>query len=308
LLTSLKTGTIMDDYLQENYQGSGLEKKLKIAVWVLGAVLAVLLVFFLIARHENQANMQIISEEREELQQELTELSAHYDGLKTNNDSLNARLAVEQVKISELMEQMKKFRANSYAEINRYKKEVGTLKSIMRNYVVQIDSLNQINQQLRAENSEVKKQMIWLRERNKNLEEKTSKMEETLERAAALSVEGLALYPINKRERETPVRKCAQLKAEFALERNVTAKRGARMLYLRVTRPDGEVLPCEPVTTFKFQNVELECSARREVVYEGERLEVSIYWPNDGSLERGVYTADLFCDGVQIGSGEFALK
>lgn len=298
----------MDEYLHEENQGDSLVKKLKIGVIVLGAALVVLLAFFVHAHRENRANMQIISDEKELLQQELVDLSSNYDGLKTDNDSLNARLTIEQEKIAGLMEKMKTFRANSYAEINRYKQEVGTLKTIMRGYVVQIDSLNRANQQLRAENSEVKKQITWVRERNKNLEEKTTRMEQTLELAATLAIEQFRLYPINKREKETQIRKCAQLKAEFTITKNVTAKRGARMIYLRVTRPDGNAIVGEEGATFKYQNVAMDYSARREIVYEGERLEVSIYWPNDGSLDKGKYTADLFSDNQLIGTGEFILK
>jgi hypothetical protein len=298
----------MEEYLNEKSQGNNLEKKLKIIVIMLTTVLVVLLVFFLVARRENRENMQVISEEKEQLQAELFKLTLDYDGLQGDNDTLNARLALEQEKIAGLMEKMKTFRANSYAELNRYKKEVGTLKAIMRGYVVQIDSLNQLNRKLAAENSEVKKQIGWVRERNKSLEEKTTRMEETLERASTLSIEQFRLYSINKRERETPVRKCAQLKADFTITRNVTARRGARVIYLRVTRPDGSVVPGGEQALFKYQNVELAYSARREIVYEGERLEVSIYWPNDGSLVRGKYIADLFSDNQQIGTGEFILE
>ncbi|MDR1415723.1 MAG: hypothetical protein LBI96_07930 [Odoribacteraceae bacterium] len=298
----------MDDFSSEKKGVDGLTRALKACVVVLSAALVAVLVLFFVARRENRANTRVMEGERELLRQELVDLSGNYDGLRSSNDSLNARLALEREKIAGLMERMTKFRANSFAEIDRYKREVGTLKSVMRSYVVQIDSLNRSNVLLRAENSEVKRQMGWVRERNKSLEEKTSRMEETLELASALAAEHLELVPVNTRERETRVGKCAQLRAGFVLGRNVTARRGQRVIFLRVTRPDGGLVADAGGGTFRFQDVELGFSARREVVYEGEALEVSIYWPNDGSLERGLYRADLFCDGTRIGSGEFLLK
>ena len=78
--------------------------------------------------------MIAITAEKEELQQELTDLSHHYDNLKTDNDTLNAKLVHEQEKIATLMDKMKKFRNDSYAEINRYKREIGTLKTVLRSY------------------------------------------------------------------------------------------------------------------------------------------------------------------------------
>lgn len=284
------------------------DKTLLIIIGVLSAVLLVLFIFFLIEKRENRANMAVITAEKEELQQELTDLSHHYDNLKTDNDTLNAKLVHEQEKIASLMEKMKTFRNNSYAEINRYKKEIGTLKSVLRSYVVQIDSLNQLNLKLAAENKEVKQQMNWVRERNKTLEQKTEQMAETLEKASTLSVENFTVYCINKRDKETTLRKCFQLKADFTLARNITAKRGSRMLYLRITRPDGQVLAASSKSFFKYQNATLTYSARREIEYEGEKLEISIYWPNDGSLEKGEYVADLFSENQQIGTTKFILK
>ena len=174
--------------------------------------------------------------------------------------------------------------------------------------MLHIDSLNQLNQKLLAENKEVKKQMDWVRERNKTLEKKTEKMEETLEKANTLAVENFHIYPINKRDKETTLKKCFQLKADFTISRNITAKRGPRMIYLRITRPDGEVLAASSKSFFKFQNASLTYSARREITYEGEKLDVAIYWPNDGSLTKGEYVADLFSDNQQIGSLKFILK
>lgn len=284
------------------------ERTLGIVAVVLGVVLVVLAVFYLIEHRENKENMKAIMAEKEVLQQELADLSHDYDNLMTDNDTLNVKLAREQEKIAVLMEKMEKFRDNSYAEISRYKKEVGTLKTVLRSYVVQIDSLNQINQQLRAENTEVKKQMNWVRERNKSLEEKTVQMAETLEKASTLTAEGIRVYPVNKKEKETSLKKCYQLKTEFTLGRNITAKRGPRMIYLRMTRPDGQVIAASSKSFFKYQNTSLTYSARREIEYEGEALEVAIYWPNDGSLVKGTYVADLFCDNQQIGTAEFTLK
>lgn len=284
------------------------DKTLLIIIGVLSAILIVLFIFFLIEKKENRANMMAITEEKEELQVELTDLSHHYDNLKTDNDTLNAKLVHEQEKIANLMEKMKEFRNNSYAEINRYKREIGTLKSVLRSYVVQIDSLNQLNLKLSAENKEVKQQMNWVRERNKTLEEKTEQMAETLEKASTLTVENFTVYCINKRDKETSLKKCFQLKADFTLARNITAKRGPRMIYLRITRPDGQVLAASSKSYFKYQNATLTYSARREIEYEGEKLEIAIYWPNDGSLERGEYVADLFSENQQIGTTKFILK
>lgn len=275
---------------------------------VLSLVLIALFIFFLIERSENREHVAAIQQEKAELEQELTDLSHNYDELKTNNDTLNNKLLQEQEKIATLLEKMKTFRDNSYAEINRYKKEIGTLKTVLRSYVVQIDSLNQLNMKLAQENTEVRKQMTWVRERNQKLENQQKDMKEVIARASALKTENFNVSPVNKNDKETNWKKCFNLKAEFVITKNVTAKRGERVIYMRLKRPDDKVIAFSEKSFFKYQNVSLTYSAKREITYEGDRLEVAIYWPNDGSLVKGKYTAELFCDNELIGTTEFLLK
>lgn len=284
------------------------DKMLMIIIGCLSAVLIVLFIFFLVERSENKQHIAAIHEEKELLEQELTDLSHNYDDLKTNNDTLNQKLLQEQEKIALLMDKMKQFRDNSYAEINRYKKEIGTLKTVLRSYIVQIDSLNQLNLKLTQENTEVRQQINWVRQRNEKLETQQKDMKEVIARASALRTENFIVYPVNKKDRETNWKKCFNLKAEFVITKNITAKRGDRIIYLRLKRPDDKVIAFSENSFFKYQNVSLTYSAKREINYEGDRLEIAIYWPNDGSLIKGKYIAELFSDNELIGTTEFTLN
>ena len=192
--------------MEENkFIQSKKDKRLMVIIGCLSGVLLLLLVFFLVEWSQNRKHIAAIHEEKELLEQELTDLSTNYDNLKTSNDTLNEKLLVEQEKIATLLEEMKKFRDNSYAEINKYKREIGTLKTVLRSYVVQIDSLNRLNQQLAQENTEVKQQMNWVRERNTKLENEQKNMKKVIAIAGALTVENFVVVPINKLEKMFPV-------------------------------------------------------------------------------------------------------
>lgn len=277
-------------------------------IYGLSAILVILFIFFMVEWSKNKKHIAAIHQEKELLTQELSELSTNYDQLKTSNDTLNEKLMVEQEKIATLLDEMKKFRDNSYAEINKYKREIGTLKTVLRSYVVQIDSLNRLNQQLVQENTQVKQQMDWVRERNTKLENEQKSMQKVIAIASALTAENFTVVPINKKGKEVNWKKCFQLRADFVIPKNVTALRGTHIVYLRLKRPDDKVIAFSEKSFFKFQNASLTYSAKREFEYEGERLEMAIYWPNDGSLVKGKYTAELFCDNENIGSTEFYLK
>ncbi|NOU61242.1 hypothetical protein [Marinifilum caeruleilacunae] len=288
------------------------EKKDKIYKGVLiglGIVLVVVAVMYYSEHRENKRYIGEITAEKVSLENELQLLSADYDSLQTSNDTLNVQLKMEQEKIAELLERMRVFRNNSYAEINKYKRELGTLKEVLRDYIVQIDSLNTRNQLLTAENKRVKKQIDWVKERNQKLEESTENMKEVISKAAALDVAALTCEPINKKGKTVKkISKTVKLKTSFVLRKNITASTGAKEIFIRLTRPDEVVLGNPQNLLFDFENTKLVYSAKREIDYEGDELEVAIFWDNDGSLVAGEYKVDVFAEGNHIGNAKFLLK
>ncbi len=287
-------------------------KKDKIFVGVLIALAVILIaltVVFFIQRAENKRHVNEITVEKNNLKTELQDLSLEYQNLQTDNDTLKGKLADEQEKINQLIEKMRIFRDNSYSEISKYKKEVTTLKTVLRSYIVQIDSLNRLNEALLAENKQVKKQMNWAKERASELEKKTEKMQVTISKAATLEAIDFTVYPVNKKDRKIQkYSKAKKLKAEFKLRKNITAKRGTRSLYLRIQGPDESVLVSKTQGTFKHKGSKIIYTATRDIEFEGDELEVAIYWDNDGSLAKGKYTADLFSKENHIGTTTFYLK
>jgi len=284
------------------------DKKLIVVTTMLSIVLIVIFVFFMVERSKNRKNLAEINNEKVILEEELGKLSLNYDELRTENDSLNEKMLTEKNRVDSLLLQMRTFKTNSYSELNRYKKQIGNLKVVLRDYVVQIDSLNQINKKLIAENSQVKKQMTWVRERNTKLETESKKMKKVLNIASAITVDDFRIYCINKKGREIRWKRCYQLKAEFVIGANVTAKRGKRTIYLRILQDNDNILAFSKDSYFTYQNKKLLYSAKRLISYEGEKLKVAIFWPNDGSLKEGKYKVQLFSENELIGSGTFELN
>lgn len=288
------------------------EKKDKIYKGILlglGAILLTLSIMYYMEHRENKRYIHEITSEKINLQNELQSLSEDYDSLQINTDTLKVQLKMEQEKITQLMEKMRIFRNNSYAEINRYKKEIGTLKKVLRDYVVQIDSLNTKNKLLTAENNRVKKQIDWVKEKNKKLEKRTENMEEVISKAATLRLENVRCIPINRKGKKVKkISKTKKLKASFTIQKNITAKTGSKIIFIRITRPDEVVIGNPDNMLFDFENAQLVYSAKREIDFEGEKLDVAIFWDNDGSLISGNYKLDIFTEGKHIGASSFFLK
>ena len=180
----------------------------------------------------------------------------------------------------------------------------------MRNYIVQIDSLNRRNQILMAENIEVKEQVRQVESQNVQLSQDKQRLEQNLQRAAQLQTSDLVAVGVNNRDRETgAANRTTMIKVNFTLTRNISARRGAKIVYVRIMRPDQLLLSKSPDDLFQFEDLRIQYSAMREVNYEGNDLPIAIYWDNEGKpFMTGRYTIDVFADGNNIGTTTLELR
>lgn len=278
-------------------------------------ILAVLLIFVVVMlfmqRSEHAQVTAQMKLEKAAIESELNGMVLGYDSLKRKNTNLNIEFEGAQNKVKELLVEIEQVKSTNFRQISKYREEMTTLRKIMRDYVVQIDSLNQKNQRLMAENSTVKQEVTEVKTQNQNLEQEKKKLEQTVTIAATLEAANLKALGINKRGKEqTKASKVESIKIDFTLAKNQTAKRGAKNIYVRIQRPDQLLLTKSDKDLFMFEGMKIPFSATREVEYEGMDLPVSIYWDNTGQapLITGKYTIDIFADGNNIGTTTLEIK
>ena len=121
-------------------------------------VITVVLIGFLVTRNSQVKELQeqyVV--DKQELEDEYEAISLQYEGFKfsVQNDSLLYKLQNEQAKVLRLQEELRMTQASDKAEIKRLTDELATLRKILRSYIQQIDSLNTLNQELRAKNEQI---------------------------------------------------------------------------------------------------------------------------------------------------------
>ena len=254
---------------------------------------------------------QLFEIEKEEMENEYSGFAVQYDEMKVHisNDSLIRQLDKEKQRTQQLLEELRQTKATNAAEITRLKKELTTVRTVMRTYVRQIDSLDQINKQLAKENTRVRQQY---QEQTKVVEKLTvekEKAEEKVALASQLDAAAITVTPHNKRGKEEhKVKNVTQFVVNFTIVKNITVQTGEKTVYLRITKPDGEPLVKDAGNTFKYENVNLEYSAKKYIEYTGEQQEVTMYWDVEEYLSAGTYNAYLFVDGVMIGEQSVTLN
>lgn len=260
---------------------------------------------------ENKEMSELFAIEKEEMENEYTTFATQYDELQVqiSHDSLREKLESEKLKTQRLLEELRQVKASNAAEITRLKKELKTVRAVLRSYVVQIDSLNRLNEALTTENKEVKKRYNEATRQINTLAEEKKNLNEKVALAAQLDVTNINVQPKNKRGKETnKVKNVKKLAVSFTIVKNITAQTGERTLYVRITQPGNEVLSKSTSDTFKYENRELQYSIKKYIEYTGEEQTVTVYWDVEEYLAAGTYNVYIFADGTMIGSSSFNLK
>ena len=226
-------------------------------------------------------------------------------GEKNTNDSIIAQLTAEQLKTERLLKELKEVKSSNAREITRLKKELATCRAVIRSYVLEIDSLNRLNQTLVEENSQVKAQYAEANRQIAGLSSEKANLSEKVAIAAQLDAIGIELSMLDKKNKSTSkVSKCKKLKLNFALAKNVTATSGNKTVYARITSPAGSVLG--GAGSFAYENKNLQATAKKSVEYGGKETPITIYWDVTQALEAGTYHVSIFADGNMIGSRSFS--
>lgn len=291
--------------------GTEKERRNNLIVIFLAVILVAVVVLFFVQRGEHKQILQSLNAEKDSIQVELNSMVQHYDSLKTDNDTLNSQLFLAQAKVKDLLLEVGQIKKASYEQISRYQEEVGSLRRIMRNYIVQVDSLNRRNQQLMAENLQVKQEYMEVESKNVELERERKQLAQKVERAAMLEAQNLTVAGINNKGKEVVNRdKAEKLMISFTLSKNITAKRGEKNIYVRILRPDQVLLVKSSNDLFQYEDLKIPFSVMRQVTYEGNELPVNIFWDNAGEnpFMAGDYTVDVFADGNNIGTTSFSFK
>jgi myosin heavy subunit len=282
---------------------------LAVLIVVILALLGGLAYLFMDLQKQRQANrdMQELAElDKQEMENEYERFALQYSEMKTqiNNDSIVEQLTQEQMKTQKLMEELKKVKADDAREITRLKKELATVREVLRSYIIQVDSLNRLNENLRAENSRVSAELEQRTQQVAGLSSEKASLSEKVAIAAQLDATNIQMSLLNKRDRATKrLKDTKKIQVTFTITKNVTASNGHRTIYVRIQNPGGNVLGGGG--SFAYENRNLECSMKKTIEYTGEEVTVPTFWNVTQMLEGGQYRVSIFADGHMIGSRTF---
>lgn len=259
---------------------------------------------------KNSEDVQtMLTSEKDSITNKLQGLMKDYTSLETTNDSINQKLQQEQERVKKLYAQVQSERNISYSKIKEYQRELGTLRTIMKDLLHDVDSLNAMNQQLIAENVKVKEEATTAKKTVKELEQKTEELSSQVEKGSIIKARSVVAMAVSRKGNEvTRARRVEKIRVCFTLSENSIAKAGVRDAYIRILGPDQFILAKAETDLFDFNGEKIVYSAKREVDYQNQDVDLCIFYDSKGDLAAGKYQATVYLDGNLVGSGEFTLK
>ena len=254
----------------------------------------------------NKDMQELAALDKKEMENEYQQFANQYKDMQTriNNDSIVEQLGREQQRTQELLEELRRTKATDAAEITRLKKELATVRAILRSYVLQIDSLNQVNTELMNENNRVRSELAESNQQNMQLSSSNASLSEKVAIASQLNAANINVIMLDKKGKEQTkhphqIDKKGTLKVRFVLSRNATAASGMRTVYCRVISPSGEVI--NGGGTCQMEGSQVAYTAKQDVDYTGQEKLMEMFVPKTSLIE-GKYTIQVIADGHEIGS------
>ena len=278
---------------------------------VIVALIGGVVYLFMNLQEQKQVNrdMQELAElDKQEMENEYERFALQYSEMKTqiNNDSIVEQLTQEQMKTQKLLEELKKVKADDAREITRLKKELATVRAVLRSYIIQVDSLNRLNESLKQENSRVNAELDRRNTEIAGLSSEKASLSEKVAIAAQLDATNIQMTLLDKKDKamkKPKLKDTKKIQVSFTITKNVTASNGNRTVYVRIQNPGGNTLGGGG--TFAYENRNLECSMKKTIEYTGEEVNIATFWNVTQMLEGGQYRVSIFADGNMIGSRTF---
>lgn len=291
---------------QEKKNGNG---GLKTTMIVLAAAAAALAVALGLVWFQKSSLVNELEQEKEDLTEQIVALQGDYENLSSEYDSINSQLDSSREEIAQLVDRIKKTDATNRAKIRQYEKELGTLRSIMRGYIVQIDSLNTLNHQLTLQAAAARKEAAENKALNADLNDRVKSLTDQVAVGSVIKGRGLSLVAYNSSDRVTDrSSRTVRMLLSLTLSANELAPKGPIRVYVRVKDPDGYLLQDGTNASFTYGGETLPATASREVDYAGSDVDLSIYINNIPSFSKGVYTAEVYTAQSLLGTTEALLR
>jgi len=289
------------------------------AVVIILAIIVIGLIIMLFMTRNNLKSLLAEKEQqRVELKQELDSLLVEHDKVKVEYGQLSDSLFVKDSVIQANATEIRRLLDTEW-EYYKVKKKLAQLQLVAQGYVKQMDSLYRVNASLSEENIAIRKDLKDLRKEKEEIENDRKVLSGKVEIAAvlkAINMEATGIRVRSGSDKEVTtdkVQRVDQVRVCFSIGENEIASPGKKDIYIRIARPDQEILVKSRLNdnSFEYQGEQLQYSMTQTIDYDNRAVDLCVYWKKEYSSQEmtpGLYHVDIFCENAIIGHTTFTLR
>ena len=285
------------------------DKNLKNIMVALVAAIVVLAGVLAVVWYKNSEMIKELELDKDALTQEMIQLQNDYATLSSDYDEINHQLDSSREEVSQLIEKLVKTEARNRSKIRQYEKELGTLRTIMKSYIVQIDSLNTLNKKLTADAAAARREAAESKKKSEMLSKTVQALEGQVATGAVIKARGITLNAYNQSDKVTDrSSRVTYMMATLSLVENALAEKGPVRVYIRLLGPDGVLLTGEAPVNFTAAGEPMLGTASREVDYQGAEVDMSIYINKIPEFAKGHYVVEAYTEQGLLGTSDLMLR
>jgi hypothetical protein len=256
----------------------------------------------------------ILSEENNELNRRIDSVSYQLDLRIAEISKLGGDISSLEAIRDQLTQERNLDRKRSAEEISALNKRITSYTKTLEEKDEEIIRLREVNQQLFAENEELKTSQAQIEEEVVQLNLKKQELQEKVDIAARLKAENITVSAVNARGREREDgfrnRQLERLKVTFNLADNKVANFGPRDIYVQIMAPNNQPIfdVARGSGTFTLDGREEFYTVHQDLIFNNTQQELTYFYEKGSKYATGIYEVRIYADGYQIGSKSFEVK
>ncbi|MFC3417326.1 hypothetical protein [Algoriphagus hitonicola] len=268
-------------------------------------------------RTKKTEEILLLSSENNELNQRLDSVTYQLNLRIQEIEQLGGDIeALEEVR-DQLIAERNSSRQRSAAEIAELNQKINSYDGLLEEKDQEILELRAMNQQLYAENQDLKSTQAEIEEEVAELNIERENLQSKVDVASKLKAENIAIAAINSRGRERVEttkdfknRQIERIKVSFNLADNKVAERGPRNVYVQILAPNEQPIfdVAKGSGTFMLEGNELFYTVKQDIIFDNSGETLTFFYEKGSDYASGDHEIRIFVDDYQVGSQVFSVK
>jgi hypothetical protein len=306
------------NFEKESSQKKDQNKNIIIIVLVLLVIISGIKLYTdYVDRTKKTEEILLLSTENNDLNKRLDSVTYQLDLRIKEIEKLGGDVKALEAVRDQMMAERNSSKQRTNSEIAALNGKINNLNGLIARKDQEIVELRAANQQLFAENEDLKTNKAQIEEEVAQLNIQKQDLQAKVDVASMLKAENIAISAVNSRGKERVEttkdfknKQIERLKVSFNLGDNKVAQKGPRNVYVQVLGPNSQPIfdVAKGSGTFMINGAEQFYTVKQDIIFDNSEQDLVFYYEKGSDYVSGTHEVKVFVDNYQVGSKTFTVK